>query len=228
MASHPLIPAFYVNNFARDVSSPYTNLDAYSRGLIDQQGNFLKPESEVDAYEYFVIKLKKIFDQLPSGMTKSALQSYLATFQMFSEEMSWYGIDKDHITLFLEGYIAAETQGKVSYVELLEDMGSGGGGAGSIGVPAAGGNVNQGGISGFDPVMGSMQRRKNPPSFLDTCEMFEVCPEEFIGFRLAKAWRQVPPSPTKNYLQRFNRRNPNGKIAIKNSDTNEVHWINYS
>ncbi len=225
MGAHNLISSFYINNFARDVSGSYTSLESYRRGLIDAQGNFLKPESEVDSYEYFVIKLKKIFDQLPPGITKSSLQSYLTTFQMFSEEMSWYGIDKDEITMFLEGMIAVKTDGQASYIELLEDM-STGGGSGSIGVPGDAPGANQGNVSGYDPVMGTVQRRKSVLGF-ENCEMFDVCPEEYMTFKLAKAWRNVPSSPTKNYLQRFQRRNPTGKIAIKNSKTNDVHWIDY-
>jgi len=220
-----LIPSFYIQNFARDVSSPITQLQAYRSGLIDENGDIVGQESSIDPYEYFVIKLKKIFSQLPGGMTKAYLASFLTTLKMFTEEASWYGIDKTELTMFLEGYISSNTDGQISYITLLEDMGTGGG-AGALGVPATGSGINTGGVSGFDPAMGGMQRRKqNIPSFLDSCQMFDVCPEEYETFRLAKEWRNVPEGPTRNYLQRYQRRNPQGKLAVRNNETGKIHWI---
>jgi hypothetical protein len=228
MRVNPLVSSFYIQKFAGDVSTPFTSFNAYKEGLIDQDGNFTGLESSIDSYEYLIIKLKKIFQELPGGLTKSNLNSYYTTLQMFTEECSWYGIDKEQMTFFIEGYISAQTDGNVSYIELLEDMGVGGG-AGAIGTPASAPGANQGNVSGFDPVMGDMQKRKEQvPSFIDQCEMFDVCPEEYDSFKLAKAWRNVPPSPTKNYLQRYQRRNPTGKLAVKNSESGDIHWINYS
>lgn len=108
-------------------------------------------------------------------------------------------------------------------------VGGGGGGAGTIGTPAV--SNNQGGVSGFDPVMAPMQRRK-PPVGLDNCEMFDVCPEEMGQFKLAKAWKHLPDSETKTYLKRYQARNPNGKIALRSIDPDtgiqDIHWIDYS
>lgn len=220
-----LISSFYIQNFARDISSPITDLQAYKSGLVDENGNIIGQESSIDAYEYLIIKLKKIFSQLPGGMTKSSLASFLPALKMFTEEASWYGVDENQLSMFIEGYISSNTEGDLSYISLLEDMGTGGG-AGSIGTPASAPGANTGGVSGFDPVMGKMQRRnQNVPSFIDTCQMFDVCPEEFDGFTNAQEWRQVPDGPTRNYLQRYQRRNPQGKMAVRNSETGKIHWL---
>jgi hypothetical protein len=60
--------------------------------------------------------------------------------------------------------------------------------------------------------------------------MYDVCPEEMGHFKAAKAWKHVPNSETKTYLQRAQSRNAK-KIAVRsvNPDTGEqdVHWINY-
>jgi hypothetical protein len=69
------------------------------------------------------------------------------------------------------------------------------------------------------------------PKYFDNCEVFEVCPEEFIQLKAAKSWKDVPDSENKTYLQRFQRRNKSGKIAVKSlnplNGENELHWINY-
>ena len=122
-----LISSFYIQNFARDISSPITDLQAYKSGLVDENGNIIGQESSIDAYEYLIIKLKKIFSQLPGGMTKSSLASFLPALKMFTEEASWYGVDENQLSMFIEGYISSNTEGDLSYISLLEDMGTGGG-----------------------------------------------------------------------------------------------------
>jgi len=219
----PIISSFYIQNFARDITEPYTSLQAYKSGLIDENGNYIGQESSIDAYEYFVIKLKKIFEQVPYGSTRSTLTYYLPALKYFTEEISWYGVDKNEIEMFLEGLLAAETEGAVS---LLEDMGSGGA-AGGIGVPASAPGANTGGVSGFDPVMGKMQRRSKASSFFDNCQIFVVPCEEFDGFKMAETWKNAPQGPTTNYLRRFKKRNPDSKIAVKDLETGNLHWLEY-
>lgn len=212
-----------MTNFAKDVSSSYADLQAYRSGAIDQYGNLLKPESSIDPYEYFVIKIKRIFEELPPGMTKARLSSYLPALMVFSEEVQKFGITKEQFNFFVEGHVSAESNCKVSYLELLEDMGTGGG-AGSIGTPVQ--SNNTGGVSGFEPVMGQMQRRKSVLGFENSCEMFDVCPQDYDSMKQAKAWRHVPEGETRNTIQRWERRNPGKKIAIRNTDTGELHWLN--
>jgi hypothetical protein len=225
-----LVPSFYFYKLADALSSPYTALTAYSAGLIDAQGNVLKPESSIDPFEYLVIKLKKIFDQLPYGMTRARLGNYLSTLQMFSEEVENFDITQEQFHCLVEGFVTQHSNGELSYLELLEDMATGGG-AGALGVPAQGGNINQGGISGFDPPLGMPIQRRKQPKYFDNCEIFEVCPEEFLQLKAARTWKEVPEGDTKNYLQRFQRRNKGGKIAVKSlnplSAEHELHWITY-
>ena len=225
------IPSFYFYKFAQGISAPYTELAAYSAGAIDSSGNVLKAESSIDSFEYLIIKLKKIFEQLPAGLTKAQLTNYLSTLQLFSEAVQAYDISDAQFAGLVEGYIALNKNPNTSYIALCEDMGvgGGGGGAGTIGTPVV--SNNQGGVGGFDPVMAPMQRRK-PPVGLDNCEMFDVCPEEMRQFKGAKAWKHLPASETKTYLQRYQARNPKGKIALRSIDADtgaqDIHWIDYS
>ena len=78
------VPSFYFYKLAQAISAPYTDLIAFKSGNIDSQGNIIKSVSSIDAFEFLVIKLKKIFEQLPYGITKASLSNYLATLQMFS------------------------------------------------------------------------------------------------------------------------------------------------
>lgn len=217
MNTNPLVPAFYYYKFAQAISGPYTSLDAFQAGTIDASGNILKPESSIDPFEYFVIKLKKIFEQLPPGMTKASLSSYIPALQMFSEELEQYGVDYHEMELFLEGYIASHTDGQLSYIELCEDMASA-----NLGGPAA--STNTGGISGYDPPMQSgVLKRKSVLGFEDSCDMFDVCPDDYKMFVGAKKWRHVPEGESKRYIYRRLGRTGK-KVAIRNSETGEIHF----
>lgn len=220
------VSSFYFYKLAQALSGPYTALDAYHAGVIDEHGNIIKPESSIDSFEYLVIKLKKIFEELPYGTTKAKLSNYMATLQMFGEEVN---LNSDQYNLFLEGYIAANVNHEISYISLLEDTTTGGG-PGGLGVPA-GPVENKGSVMGYDPVMALGLQRRKKPKYFDNCEVFEVCPEELISFKSAKQWKEVPDSETKTYLQRFQRRNKSARIGVtsKNpiSGDQDLYWITY-
>ena len=224
------VPSFYFYKLADAISAPYTSLDAYRAGAIDSNGNLLKPVSSIDAFEFLVIKLKQIFDQLPYGTTKAKLSNYLATLNLFSEEVESYEITQEQFHCLVEGIVCHNTNNEVSYLELLEDMGTGGG-AGALGVPAQGGNINQGGVSGYDIKMKLPLLKRKKGDYFDDCEIFDVCPEEFSSFMNSKQWKDVPDSETKNYLRRFQRRNKNGKVGVRGlnpvSGEQDLFWITY-
>ena len=230
MNPNTFVPSFYFYKLADAISSPYTSLMAYQAGNIDANGNITNSISSIDPFEYLVIKLKQIFDQLPYGITKAKLSNYMTTLQMFGEEVEKYEISQEQFHCLVEGIVSQNTHTEDSDLELLEDKATGGG-AGAIGVPAEGGNINQGGVSGFDPRMGLPIMRRKKEQYFDNCEIFDVCPEEYSSFKNAKSWKDVPESETKNYLRRFQRRNRNAKIGVKglnplNGET-ELYWITY-
>jgi hypothetical protein len=218
-SSSAYIPSFSISNFAQSVSAPYTSFGAYASGVIDASGNLLKPESSIDPYEYFVIKLKKIFEELPTNYTKARLNSYMSAFQIFNEEAESFGIPENHFLMFVEGYL----QGGLL---LNEDMGAGmatGGSPGSLGTAQV--VPNTGTVMGYDKPMDLPLFRRSP------VEMFDVDHNEFQNFKNAKAWKHIPDSPTKKYLKRFQQRNPNGKMAIRtkkpDTDEHDLYWITY-
>jgi hypothetical protein len=155
MLFNNIVPSFYYNNFAAAISAPFTSLNAYHAGVIDANGNILKPESSIDPFEYLVIKLKKIFAELPYGSTKAKLNQYATALQLFAEETEQYGFDKTHINMMIEGFIAAETKGELSYIELVEDMGSA-----NLGGPASSASANTGSVTGYDKPLGEFIDQK--------------------------------------------------------------------
>lgn len=212
--SSPYIPSFSLSKFSETITAPYTSLAAFSSGVIDADGNLLKPESSIDPYEYFIIKLKKIFDQLPMSYTKARLASYVSTFQMFNEEAEFFGLNANEFLFFIEGYLE-------SGLLINEDMGtgmiSGGGAPGTLGTPQT--VQNSGAVMGYDKPLNAPMFTRMP------VEMFDVDDAEFKNFKNAKAWKHIPDSETKRYLKRFQQRNPSGKMAIRSNK--DIHWLSY-
>jgi hypothetical protein len=213
-SSSAYIPSFSLSKFSETITAPYTSLSAFSSGVIDADGNLLKPESSIDPYEYFIIKLKKIFSQLPMSYTKARLASYVSTFQMFNEEAESLGLNANEFLFFIEGYLE-------SGLLINEDMGtgmiSGGGGPGTLGTPQS--VQNSGAVMGYDKPLDAPMFTRLP------VEMFDVDDKEFKNFKNAKAWKHIPDSETKRYLKRFQQRNPSGKMAIRSKK--DIHWLSY-
>lgn len=206
-----LVPSFNFYKFADAISQPYTSFIAYRSGSIDEKGNFLKPESSIDPFEYFVIKLKKIFDQLPPGLTKYQLANYGASLNLFSEEAEKFGIKQEHFVALVEGYLGAHYGSETSYIELIEDMSAGG-------MATAGGSpgYNTGSVSGFDPVLKPSPRRR--PVSDEMFHMFDVSPDDF-GKITSNKMNEI------DYLRRFGVRNPNSTIMVRNKKDGSLYSI---
>lgn len=231
MRSPQYIPSFYFYKFANAVAAPYTSLNAYQSGAIDESGNVISSEGSIDDFEYFVIRLKKIFDQLPPGLTKSRLTNVTGLFQLFSEGVENIGVTQEQVLALIEAHVTVNSDNQISLLELLEDMATGGMSTGSapgeLSVPAEAPEANKGEVSGYDPILGPMQTRNSPVSMFAGIEMFNVSPEEFQKFKQSKAWRHLADSPTKRYLQRFQRRNKDGKMAVRDQKNGDIFFIPY-
>lgn len=207
------IPSFFFYKFAQSLADPYTSFEAYRAGNIDQRGNIIGNESSIDPFEYFVIKLKKILDELPPGPTKYKTGNLFGVMDLFSEEASQFGLSKDDFSILLEAELMAK--------ELNEDMATGAA-AGDIGTPANAPGANKGNVSGYDPVMGSMMTRSTPMNMFGAVEMFNVPSSEFKLFKVDKGY---PKTATGNYIRRYGHRNSNQKLAIRDEETGEIYWL---
>jgi hypothetical protein len=94
--------------------------------------------------------------------------------------------------------------------------------AGGIGTPANAPGANQGNVSGYDPVMAPMDYRSDPVNMISSVEMFNLPSHEF---KLIKKTKSYPQTANGNYLRRYGLRNPDRKIAIKDEETGEIHWL---
>ena len=206
-----LVPSFYFYKFAESISQSYTSFAAYRAGAIDANGNLLKPESSIDPYEYFVIKLKKIFEQLPPGLTKYQLANYTSALNYFAEEAEKFNIEKEHYIALVEGLLAAQCGPNASYIELLEDMSAGG-----MAVAGDSPAYNTGGVSGFDPVMAPMQRRKQVAD--DMYHMFDVSADDFSKIS-NNQMKEI------EYLRRFGIRNPDATLIVRNSKDGNLYTV---
>ena len=206
-----LVPSFYFYKFAESISQPYTSFAAYRAGAIDANGNLVKPESSIDPYEYFIIKLKKIFEQLPPGLTKYQLANYTSALNYFAEEAEKFNIEKEHYIALVEGILAAQCGPEASYIELLEDMSAGG-----MAVAGDSAGYNTGGVSGFDPVMAPMQRRK--PVTDEMFHMFDVSDNDFSKIS-NNQMNEI------EYLRRFGIRNPDSTLIVRNSKDGNLYTV---
>lgn len=206
-----LVPSFYFYKFAESISQSYTSFAAYRAGAIDANGNLLKPESSIDPYEYFIIKLKKIFEQLPPGITKYQLANYTSALNYFAEEAEKFNIEKEHYIALVEGLLAAQCGPEASYIELLEDMSAGG-----MAVAGDSPAYNTGGVSGFDPVMAPMQRRKQVSD--DMYHMFDVSADDFSKIS-NNQMKEI------EYLRRFGIRNPDATLIVRNSKDGNLYTV---
>jgi hypothetical protein len=210
-----LVPSFYFYKFAEYISKPFTSFDAYRSGAIDERGKLLKPESSIDPFEYFVIKLKLIFDQLPPGLTKYHLGNYVTSLRMFTEECKKFNIQKDHFISLMEGMFAVN--GYDVNMELLnEDMTAGG-------MSVAGGSegYNTGGVSGFDPPMAMPMQRRKAPVGMEKLSIFDVDnDDEFARYSSAKTNSELP-----RRVRRFIYGNPESSIMIRHAKSGKIHMV---
>jgi hypothetical protein len=207
------IPSFFFYKFAQTLADPYTSFEAYRAGNIDASGNITGNESNIDPFEYFVIKLKKILEELPPGSTKYKTNNLFGVLQLFSEHAENFGITNEDFQILVEAELMAK--------ELTEDMTTGGA-AGALGTPAEAPGANKGNVSGYDPVMGSMATRSGPVNMFASVEMFNIPTSEYKLFKLDKGY---PKTSTGNYVRRYGQRNSGQKLAVRDEESGEIYWL---
>ena len=93
------ISAFTMYKFLQDITRPFTQLNAFKNGLIDQDGYFTKPDDvikkEIPSFDLFVIYVKRLFDQIPNPSTSAKLRSFTAAMSLFKESLDSYDLDGD-------------------------------------------------------------------------------------------------------------------------------------
>lgn len=132
----------------RLLTTPFEKSDAFRLGIIDKNGNELKPISQLrtaeeqDAYSYLhrlVFRLKKIINKVP--IDNKTFLSFAAAWALIKEDVEY---DDDILEeLFYMAHededakrLAEELEGKtLSFKQFVEEMGVGGGAVAGIGIP---------------------------------------------------------------------------------------------
>lgn len=91
-----IVDLFLVYQFIKRLATPFTEWEAYKLGIIDEEGNQLKPRKELrtvkerDAWGKFdvmISKLKKLLAKVPGG--SSRLASYAAALWLIKEHKEY-------------------------------------------------------------------------------------------------------------------------------------------
>ena len=83
------VTSFTMYKFIKDITTPFTQFEAYRLGIIDAKGDKRKEpltEREKQAYSTYykmIFNVKKIFAKVPDPKTKAQLQSVVAAIQLF-------------------------------------------------------------------------------------------------------------------------------------------------
>lgn len=158
-----------VYQFAELLTKPYTQYDAYRKGLINESGKIVAKSGDLDGLEYIAMRVKSFITEMLPGSTKSFLSSLSGALRVFNEEFSQMGIDRSDVNVAIEKYLFEKYDGSVSYLDYLleeaqsriitEDVGAGmvSGGEGSLSTPSH--SSIQGGIAGIDRPMHFLRRK---------------------------------------------------------------------
>lgn len=104
-----ILDLYLAYQFLRRLVTPFTQMDAYRLGIIDDHGNFLKkrkdlrtPEEKkaLGVFDILVINLKKIIAKMPGGRTR--LASLAAALYLVKEHNSFSEENIDNVLFEME------------------------------------------------------------------------------------------------------------------------------
>ena len=108
-----VISAFTVFKFIKMMSEPFTSMDAYKLGIIDDKGKFLKKvdsletnkeKKSVDAFHRLIINLKKIINKVPDPKLKAQMKTLPTAMILLKDEVEKYGADGDFVISEIKNY----------------------------------------------------------------------------------------------------------------------------
>lgn len=100
-----VVTSFTVYKFIKDMTTPFTELPPFDKGLIDKSGNFLKDPKLITPYYRLIINLKKLLGKIPDPTTKAKLKYLTSAISLFVEETEKYGADPDVVFNEISEYL---------------------------------------------------------------------------------------------------------------------------
>ena len=121
-----LVRSFTIYKFLTLLAAPFTSMDAFQKGFIDNRGNFkenldlLLRANKIDPLEVIIIKLKKFLGTVPNPGLRSSLNNQLAILDLFLSEMYKYDVQPHEALYLLEAHCLKEGFSLLDF--LVEDM----------------------------------------------------------------------------------------------------------
>lgn len=101
-----LINSFTLFKFIKDVTTPFSKLEAYKDGYIDADGNVM--DEAINPYTRLIVNIKKLLKQIPNPNTKAKLKNLTTAISLFAEDVEKIGGDSDIIYKNIMNYLNEE------------------------------------------------------------------------------------------------------------------------
>jgi hypothetical protein len=167
-----IITSFTLYKFLDALTTPFIRTAAYKRGIIDQNGNQIKPDEQLSqgdlavftSFDRLVFSIKRLIAMVPDPYVRANMTNITSALNLISEECERLGGEKEEFTrLALREMVACR----------LVEEGEGAGPGMAMGGSFSTTNVNtldnpQGNIAGYDPVLATGKkifRRKKPNKY---------------------------------------------------------------
>lgn len=178
MKNNPLariITSFTLYKFLDELTTPFDKMPAYQRGIIDKQGNQIKPDDKLtpadqqvfNDFDRLVISLRRLIMMVPNPYVRSNMNSVITSLKLISEECEKLGGDSQ--TFINEALRELEAcrlveDGAVGAAPIANAMG---GSFSTTNVPSGLGNA-PGNLAGYDPPLATGKtifRRRKPNKY---------------------------------------------------------------
>lgn len=102
-----VVNAFTMYKFIRAISTPFRSMEAFSIGVIDDKGNFLKdPDKYLNPFDKLVIRLKVLIDTTISPKIRADMKFFTTAVDLLAEEaVKQYGGNKQMLSEQIKKYL---------------------------------------------------------------------------------------------------------------------------
>jgi hypothetical protein len=156
-----LVTSFTVFKFIKDMTTDFEDMKWYAKGYIDANGNYLKDNDDISAYDRLIINLKKLILMIPNPSVKSRLSNLTTAMAFYAEEIDRLGGDSRFVISEIFEYM---NDFGVDLNELLKEEAMGGmsvGGGFIEGMPdATPANQTSGPVWGTEIPQKSKERKR--------------------------------------------------------------------
>jgi hypothetical protein len=137
-----VISSFTVYKFIKSITQHFSQTNAFSLGVIDAYGRYLKdPEGLITPYDRLIINLKVLLAMIPNPSIKAKLNYLVTGIGLLAEDSEQLGADPHYVFTEILDYLLE--QGLDLY-SILDEEGMSVGGGGIAGVtdiyPSSGGD----------------------------------------------------------------------------------------